>query len=117
MKRTLFAAMISMAVMVAILIFCFILANAQDTWDYGEMPSQEDVRSPDVDPYIYDGWQDNTTLRSNTFDAGERPPQPNERLYIYEDGVKKGGYYQYDGYGWKPRNGAYTTNTQQGEEE
>ena len=88
------------------IIFCLCMsAWAQDEW--GEMPTQESVMSDDVKPYVYDGWQDKTTLRSNTWGA-KRPPEPNERLYIYKDGIKQGGYYEWDGSSWQPKNGAYT---------
>jgi len=63
--------------------------------------------------YEYDGWQHNTTLRSNTWNAEERTPQPNERLYIYEDGVKQQEYYEWNGYDWNARDGAFTNNNEE----
>jgi len=57
--------------------------------------------------YEYNGWQNKTTLRSHTWNAADRPPQPNERLYIYKDGIKQDGYYQWNGSDWQPRNGAF----------
>jgi len=81
------------------IVFClFKLAYSQDT---------EEITVTTTTMYAYDGWQHKTTLRSDTWD-GSRQPQPNERLYIYKDGFRQNGYYQWNGYVWQPQNGAYT---------
>ena len=74
---------------------------------------QDDVSTTTTPAYEYDGWQHKTTLRSNTWDAGKRPPQPNERLYIYKDGAKQQEYYEWNGYDWDARDGAYFNNNEQ----
>lgn len=67
--------------------------------------------------YEYDGWQHKTTLRSRTWNAADRPPEPNERLYIYRDGIQQDGYYQWNGAEWQPRGGAYYNKQEKSDEE
>jgi hypothetical protein len=103
------ALLILCLVIIFLCVLTLITGRAQDVVPYGEVVMPEDVISPEVEPFMYDGWQDGTTLRSNKWNAAEgEPPEANERLYIYKDGIKQEGHYEWDGYKWNPRNGAYT---------
>ena len=87
---------------IAVLIICFVvIASGQDT---GSQQKE----------YTYQGWQHGTVLNSNTWNAEKRPPQPNERLYIYRDGIKdNNSYYEFNGHGWQPKGNAYYRNIQE----
>ena len=83
------------------LIFALTLMGAPSVFPQVQITTTVPPTVKEEHPYIYHGWKHKTTLRSNTWDGTKgRPPQPNDRLYEYKNGVKTGTYYEWNGYDW-----------------
>jgi hypothetical protein len=102
MNKTTFLHWIARILVALAVIFCFFLiakVQAQEN---------EDVltTSTTTQMYEYDGWRHKTTLRGN-WDATERPPEVNDRLYEYEGGRKTGTYFDWNGDKWQKERGEF----------